>query len=104
MPTLPIPDSTRADACTGTAITPSAVKHILRQMHRDPRLAYLIGPGSCSFELLTAEYARDTGQDVEKVRSEIAANLKYTPWPCEYDIQCRINEAIAKACTLRGAA
>jgi hypothetical protein len=75
----------------------SAALHILQQMRRDPRLAYLIGPGSQSFELLTEEVAAAQGKEVESFRREFALNLKTERWPSEYDIQCRIEDAVAKA-------
>lgn len=94
------PETAGADACTPRPS--SAACHLLKQMNRDPRLAYLIGPGSESFELLTAEYCAAEGLDVEVLRARLTANLKFESWPDEYDIQCRINEAVAKA--MRGAA
>ena len=97
------PENASADVCTAPQSS-AAVQHILRQITRDPRLAYLIGPGSQSFELLTAEYAQAKGLDAEKLRMQMSATLKFEAWPDEYDIQCRINEAVAKAFTVRGAA
>jgi hypothetical protein len=90
----------RARVCT----VPSAAQHLLRRMHIDPRLASLLGPGSESFELITREVALQRGQSVDEVRRHAEASLKYQPWPDEYDIQCRINEAVAKAFASRGAA
>lgn len=71
--------------------------HLLRQMRRDPRLAYLIGPGSEAFALLTAEYAIEVGKDVEQVRRDLRDNLTYESWVSQYEIRCRIEEAVAKA-------
>ncbi len=53
-----------------------AVNHILCQMQRDGRLAYLIGFGSQSFDLLTAAYAERTGEDVAAFRTSFHALLK----------------------------
>jgi hypothetical protein len=39
-------------------------------MRRDPRLAFLIGPGSESFDLLTADYAAALDIPVERVRAD----------------------------------
>lgn len=56
-----------------------AVQHLLRQMQRDGRLAYLIGPGSQTFDLLTQEAAETAGRDVEKYRQEFEASLTFEP-------------------------
>ena len=58
-----------------------ATPHLLRQMQRDHRLAWLIGPGSQSYELLTQEAAQAAGQAVEAYRATHEATLKFTPWP-----------------------
>ena len=83
-------ENASADVCTATPPS-AAVTHILRQMKRDPRLAYLIGPGSQSH-----------GLDAEKLRIQLSATLEFEAWPDEYTIQRRIEEAVAKA--LGGAA
>jgi hypothetical protein len=46
-----------------------AVAHIIRRMQADPRLAYLIGPGSETFDLLTAAAAAHEGFDKVEARS-----------------------------------
>jgi hypothetical protein len=56
-----------------------AAKHLLRRMQQDGRLAYLMDPLTTSYELLTAEVAAATGQDVESFRKAFEATLKYTP-------------------------
>lgn len=76
--------------------------HILKRLHMDPRLASLIGPGSSTFELLTADYAAAHGLNVETLRRDAAKNMKFEALFSEHDIRCRIEEAVAKA--LRGAA
>jgi hypothetical protein len=53
-----------------------AVAHIIRQMQRDGRLAYLLGWGSQSFDLLTDAYAEANGLDVEKFRDEFISWLR----------------------------
>lgn len=53
-----------------------AVAHVLNMMRRDGRLAYLLGWGSRSFELLTEAYAETKGLDLEKFRNEFADSLK----------------------------
>lgn len=61
-------------SCTADAI---AVDHILNLMHRDPRVAYFIGPGSRSWELLTAAVAERTGKSVQDVRNYWAEGLTF---------------------------
>jgi hypothetical protein len=58
----------------------AAVQHLLRQMQRDARLAWLIGPGSQSYELLTQEAAQAAGVEIEQYRAQFEATLKYEPW------------------------
>lgn len=50
--------------------------HLLRQVKREPRLAWLIGPGSETWNLLMAE-AGITGAD----RDTLEASLQYQRWP-----------------------
>lgn len=61
----------------------AAVHHILRQMQRDARLAWLIGPGSRTYELLTEEAATANGLNLEELREQHAATLKFSQWPTE---------------------
>ncbi len=58
-----------------------AVNHLLRQMQHDPRLAWLIGPGSRSYELLTEEAAAANNLDIEELRKQHTATLKFERWP-----------------------
>lgn len=67
----------------------TAVNHILHQMQRDARLAWLIGPGSRTYELLTKEAATANGLDLEELRQQHEATLKFEPWPS--DLQAEIN-------------
>ena len=67
----------------------AAVHHILRQMQRDARLAWLIGPGSRTYELLTEEAAACNGLDLEKLRQQHEATLKFEPWPS--DLQAKFD-------------
>lgn len=60
---------------------PTAVAHLVRRMQADPRLAYLIGPGSEVWELVTEELAAQRGVDVKDLRREIEAKLNYEEWP-----------------------
>lgn len=59
----------------------TAVHHILRQMQRDARLAWLIGPGSRTYELLTEEAATANGLNLDELRQQHEATLKFEPWP-----------------------
>ncbi len=71
--------------------------YVLRRMKQDPRLAYLIGPGSQSYDLLTQEAAAAAGQDVAEFRKAYERDLQTTRWPSEDDILDRIEEAVAKS-------
>jgi hypothetical protein len=51
-----------------------AVLHLLRQVQYDGRLAYLIGLGSQSFDLLTQAEAERTGEDHAELKKRIWAN------------------------------
>lgn len=42
-----------------------AVQHVLRAIHQDGRVAYLLGFGSESFRLLTEAHAETIGEDAE---------------------------------------
>lgn len=62
----------------------AAVHHILRQMQRDARLAWLIGPGSRTYELLTEEHAKTHNLNLEELRKQHAATLKFERWPSQH--------------------
>jgi hypothetical protein len=59
----------------------SAALYVVQRMQRDPRLAYLLGPGSEAFEQLTAEAAAHLGAEVKAFRAELAGRLTYEAWP-----------------------
>lgn len=65
----------------------AAVHHILRQMQRDARLAWLIGPGSRTYELLTEEAATSNGLDVAELRQQHESTLKFKPWPSDLEVE-----------------
>lgn len=65
----------------------AAVHHILRQMQRDARLAWLIGPGSRTYELLTEEAAASNSLDLDELRQQHEATLKFEPWPTALDVE-----------------
>ena len=75
----------------------AAVSYVLRRMQQDGRLAYLIGPGSQAYELLTEEAAVAAGREVAEFRREFESTLKTERWPSEDDIKDRIEEAVAEA-------
>jgi len=68
---------------TENQLTPAdlAVKHIVQLMINDPRLAYLIGPGSQSFDLLTDAWATCMGEPVDAFRERLTGKLKPQPLP-----------------------
>lgn len=75
----------------------AAVSYVLRRMQQDGRLAYLIGPGSQTYELLTQEAAQAAGRDVADFRRDFESSLKTERWPSEDDILDRIDEAVERA-------
>ena len=70
---------------------------VLRRMQQDGRLAYLIGPGSQIYELLTHEAAQAAGREVAEFRREFDSTLKTQRWPSENDIKERIDDAVEAA-------
>lgn len=64
-----------------SAATNAAVLHILKRLKADPRLAYLMGPGSEAFELLMAAGAAITQHDLDPYREMFLANLQCQPVP-----------------------
>lgn len=72
----------------------TAAGYVLGRMQRDGRLAYLIGPGSQTYDLLTQEAAQAAGRDVAEFRREFDATLHPERWPSEADILDRIEVAI----------
>lgn len=63
----------------GQTAAEKAVAHIIRRMRADGRLAYLMGFGSESFDLLTEAYAEQEGIDIDVFRQQFSALLNYTP-------------------------
>lgn len=58
----------------------SAALYVLARMVADPRLAWLIGPGSTAYEQLTAEAAAQRGQTPEEFQATHEPLLKFEPW------------------------
>lgn len=63
----------------------TAVQYLIERMLRDPRLAWLIGPGSQAYEYLVQEEARRQGTTEEKLRAHLQAMLRFEPWPGKGD-------------------
>jgi hypothetical protein len=58
-----------------------AVMHLVKRMTQDPRLAYLIGPGSESFELIKAAAAHLVGEKGDPYRDSFLGAIKTQPLP-----------------------
>ena len=58
-----------------------AVMHLVVALKRDPRLAYLIGPASESFELLVAAAASLSGEELDPYRESLLGKLVMQPVP-----------------------
>lgn len=58
-----------------------AAAHVLSRMKADARLAYLIGPGSESWDLLTEAHAETLECPVAEFRKEFSNQLTYLPYP-----------------------
>lgn len=61
------------------ALAMKAVGHTIRRMQADPRLAYLIGPGSETYDLLIAAAAAPAGFDEDWYREHLSGQLKFQP-------------------------
>ena len=66
-----------------SSFTPSeqAVMHLVKRMTQDPRLAYLLGPGSESFELIKAAAAHLVGERGAPYRDSFLGSVKKQPVP-----------------------
>jgi len=62
---------------TSRSAAQKAVAHVLLRMRQDGRLAYLLGAGSESYELLTEAHAETLGEDVDQFRATFGAQLTY---------------------------
>lgn len=61
------------------ALALHAVKHVIKRMTEDPRLAYLIGPGSESFDRLVAAAAAPAGVDELWYAEQLTGQLTIKP-------------------------
>lgn len=66
-----------------SAAADKAVRHLIIRMLQDPRLGYLLGYGSESFDLLTAAQAEAEGRPVEVLRSKLMTALGKHAWSGE---------------------
>ncbi len=71
------------DQILGITETPAkkAVLHLINRMQADPRLAYLIGPGSESFELLVTAAAQADGIETDVLRERVLGWISPQPVP-----------------------
>lgn len=53
-----------------------AVRAIIKRMRDDGRIAYLIGPFSDTYELVTDAYAEMIGKDADEFRAEFERVIK----------------------------
>jgi len=58
-----------------------AVMHLVRRLKKDPRLAYLLSPGSESFELLVAAVSILCGEEADTYREKLTGQLTMQPVP-----------------------
>ncbi|WP_180131911.1 hypothetical protein [Rhodoferax sp. BLA1] len=56
-----------------------AVAHVIKRMQSDPRLAYLMGPGTEAFDLLIAAAAAPSGLDEDFLGEQITGTLAPQP-------------------------
>lgn len=61
------------------ALAQKAVTHIIQRMEKDPRLAYLIGPGSETFDRLVAAAAAPAGIEEDWYRELLTGRLQIQP-------------------------
>lgn len=71
-----------------------AVRYLVGRLKADPRLAFIIGPGSESFDMLTAAMAEVDGQDLALYREVLADGLKYQAVPCVGEHVPQIDEEL----------
>jgi 3-deoxy-D-arabino-heptulosonate 7-phosphate (DAHP) synthase len=58
-----------------------AVISVMRRILHDPRIAYLIGPMSQTYEDVTDAYADLINKDPNELRAEIEKVLETEAWP-----------------------
>ena len=65
-----------------------AVQHILTRIQKDPRLAYYMGPGTESLDLLIDAQSEITGESVDSIRSNVFSSLLTEEPSCGY-MKCK---------------
>jgi len=58
-----------------------ALGSVLGRISRDPRLAWLMGPGSQTFDQVIAAAAAARGHELKEFRKVIEDRLTFEPWP-----------------------
>jgi hypothetical protein len=58
----------------------TAVVSVMRRIVNSPRVAWLMGPGSQTYDDVTAAYAELIGRDVDEFRHEIERDLTFEKW------------------------
>lgn len=59
-----------------SAAASAALDAVMGRIHSDPRIAYLMGPGSETYNLVTAAVAEKRGESSEAYRSYIGPNIR----------------------------
>jgi hypothetical protein len=58
-----------------------AVKTMIKRIQDDPRVTYLIGPFTQTYDDVTDAFAEQLGRDPDEFREEFEKTLKSEPWP-----------------------
>lgn len=83
-----------------SAAAEAAVTAVMGRIIRDPRIAYLMGPGSETYDLVTAAVAESRGETPEAYRARIEPQLRTEAvvGRDQYDtLERRLDEALARA-------
>lgn len=63
----------------------TAVRSVIKRIANDPRVAYLIGPLSQTYEDVTTACAHIAGLNPEEFKKSFTAQIKTEPWPGSQD-------------------
>lgn len=74
-------DQAATHALSSDSPSDRAVLHILQRLQKDPRLAYLIGPGSKSFDLVITAAAKAQGIEHDVLRERVLGLIAPQPVP-----------------------
>ena len=61
---------------TASTAAERAAMHVMDRIIRDPRITYFFGPGSETYELVTAAVAEMRGESAEAYRAYIGPHLR----------------------------